>query len=180
MKTRLLTLAISSLVLALGCTTTPAGTDTGPAQVDMGPAEVDMGPAPVDMGTDTNPTDMGPPDTNTDTNPTTLTLTMADFTITPSATTIPAGPVLVTGINNGTHIHEAVFARTTLQPNMLPTMADGTVDESMLESPGEISETPAGSTHMALIDLPAGNYVIFCNVMDHYMRGMYTTITVTP
>jgi uncharacterized cupredoxin-like copper-binding protein len=128
-------------------------------------------------------------DTGSDAAPTmtTVNVALADFTITPDQTTVPAGLVTFVATNNGSMIHEMVVARTDLAPGALPTMADGSVDEAMLDSPGEVSELDPAGTGMVTLDLAAGSYVLFCNVVmdnppaapvSHYALGMYLAFTV--
>jgi uncharacterized cupredoxin-like copper-binding protein len=118
---------------------------------------------------------------------TTVNVDLAEFMVTPDVAVAPAGLVTFIATNNGTMIHEMVVVKTDLAPDALPTLADGSVDEAALDSPGEISEFDPGMTSMVTLDLAAGNYVLFCNVvldvppnppMSHYALGMYTGFTV--
>ncbi len=106
-------------------------------------------------------------------------VTMADYMFTLSRSSVPAGTVTFTATNNGTHPHEMVIVQTDLPPAMLPTAMDGSVDEEMLDVADEIEEIEPGSSDTLTLDLDAGTYVLFCNVDDHYSRGMYIAFTVT-
>ena len=67
-------------------------------------------------------------------------------------------------------------------PGKLPTKTDGDADEDAFaesELPGEIGETEPGATGTLTVTLPAGRYVMLCNVPAHYKAGMYGTLTVT-
>lgn len=44
---------------------------------------------------------------------------------------------------------------------------------------GEISEFPPGQTCYAKFDLPAGDYVLFCNLPTHFEQGMAAELSVT-
>ena len=52
-------------------------------------------------------------------------------------------------------------------------------DEELLTSPGEYGDLAAGVTGVVTIDLPAGHYVLMCNIADHYQLGMYADLEVT-
>lgn len=98
-------------------------------------------------------------------------------------TSFPAGDNTFV-INNTADIkHEFVIFKTDLAGDQLPLTADGTaVDE---EGAGvthidEVEVAP-GTTETLKVNLPAGNYVVICNMTDpssHYMAGMYQAITV--
>ena len=86
-------------------------------------------------------------------------------------------------------IHEFVIIKTDLEPDALPTAADGSVDEAGagIEVIDEIEDIPAGESADPLaVDLEAGSYVLICNIVDedvsppesHYQEGMHTAFTV--
>jgi uncharacterized cupredoxin-like copper-binding protein len=113
---------------------------------------------------------------------TALTVTMTDFAFTPKNPTVPAGPVTLTAPNEGRAPHELVLIKFAGDPGTLPTKADGDADEDAFPEsalPGEIGETEPGSSGTLTITLPAGKYVMLCNVPAHYKAGMYGTLTVT-
>ena len=85
----------------------------------------------------------------------------------------------------GTHHTSGLFgeecqflARTNLPAGGLPTLADGSVDEEALNSPGEIPDVAAGATKSTKLNLAPGRYVMFCNLPGHYQGGMYGTVIV--
>lgn len=94
------------------------------------------------------------------------------------ATTIPAGPVVVTAQNTGAVVHEAVFIKTTQPANALPLdPTDPTkIDESL--SAGEVGDIDAGRFSGNELDLTPGTYVVVCNEPGHYAAGMWAVITV--
>lgn len=85
--------------------------------------------------------------------------------------------------------HELVVIRTDLAPDALPTKEDASVDEEGqgLEVMGEIPEFQPGQSGEITLDLPAGSYVLICNLVteengqleSHYGFGMRTAFTVT-
>ena len=111
-----------------------------------------------------------------------LAIDMGDFFYRPKNATTSAGSVTMTAKNIGKVVHELVLARTNAAPGDLPTLPDGSVDEAKLEqqdrAPGEIGETAPGQTGKLTVDLPAGNYVMYCNIPGHYAAGMYGSLTI--
>jgi len=111
-----------------------------------------------------------------------LSIDMGDYFYRPEAATAKAGSVTITAKNIGKLPHELVLARTNAAPDALPTLPDGSVDEEELEkqdrAPGEIPETEVGKTGKLTVDLPADNYVMYCNIPGHYAAGMYGSLTV--
>lgn len=99
--------------------------------------------------------------------------------------TVPAGSVTFTAKNTGTEQHEMVVIKTDLGLLDLPTGSDGKVDEegANLKAMGEVSELAVGATGTVTLDLPAGHYLLICNIVDadgtaHYGKGMTTALTV--
>lgn len=109
-----------------------------------------------------------------------ITVDMGDYFYRPVNATAKAGSVTISAKNIGKLPHELVLARTNVAPSKLPTLPDGSVDEEKLEAqgkaPGEIPETLAGKTKKGTIKLPAGRYVMYCNIPGHYAAGMYGTL----
>ena len=95
--------------------------------------------------------------------------------------TAPAGPVTFHIKNGGTTLHEFVVVRTDLSAGKLPVASSAPeVDEDSedLTSVDEVENIAAGSTADLKVDLPAGHYVVICNVPGHYSAGMHTDFTV--
>ncbi len=90
--------------------------------------------------------------------------------------------------NAGDEAHELVIARAE-NPADLPTVEGGAVDEEALGEDliGEIEAFPAGETCEGSFDLPAGEYALFCAIVEeedgvvenHYELGMHTGFTVS-
>ncbi|HZD00981.1 MAG TPA: sulfocyanin-like copper-binding protein [Actinomycetes bacterium] len=95
--------------------------------------------------------------------------------VTPAS--VKAGPTTITFENQGKIEHEVVVLKTDTPADQLKVGADHRVSEDA--SVGEVSETKAGQTKSATIDLPPGKYVLACNIERHYEKGMYTAFTVT-
>ncbi len=100
----------------------------------------------------------------------------AELTLEP--TSVTAGPVTFTFVNNGNRQHEMIILKTDEALDALVVGADHRVSEDAFV--GEISETDAGKTVVSTFDLAAGNYVLICNIALHYEQGMRVAFTVTP
>jgi uncharacterized cupredoxin-like copper-binding protein len=93
-------------------------------------------------------------------------------------TSVAAGTVTFTVTNEGVKKHEFVVLQTDANPDTLTVKGDEVVEDDY-DSPGEIGDLPAGATDTLTLDLPAGKYVLICNLKGHYRMGMYAPFTVT-
>ena len=118
-----------------------------------------------------------------------LQVTLKDFSVHPNQKTVKAGLVTFQAVNAGTTIHELVIIRTDLNPANLPQMEEkdnnGTVtghivneEHVAVQSIEEIEEFPAGDHKEKKVLLGPGHYVLFCNVPEHYDKGMYASLVV--
>jgi len=116
-----------------------------------------------------------------------IAITLQEFAVIPSPAQAPAGDVTFDATNEGPDdVHEFVVFATDLAPDALPTVEDGSVDETGegVELQGEIEDIAVGDTQSVTIDLAAGNYVLICNIYDpaekesHYQEGMRVAFTV--
>jgi hypothetical protein len=101
---------------------------------------------------------------------------------------VPSGEVTIAAGNVGGEPHELVIVRSD-DADSLP-VSDGQVQEDELPEGafiGEIESFPAGDTCTGSFDLPPGDYVFFCNLVEeeedgtiesHYEEGMRTAVTV--
>jgi iron uptake system component EfeO len=117
----------------------------------------------------------------------TVSITLQEFSIGADPASIPAGSVTFEVINDGPNdVHEFVVIATDLDVTELPTVEDGSVDETGegMEVIGEIEDIPVGETQSVTLELEAGNYALICNIYDadedeaHYQEGMRTPFTV--
>ena len=93
-----------------------------------------------------------------------------------------AGPITFYLDSQGNIDHEFVIIQTdTLAKDLVAKVDPATMrlDEELLTSPGEYGDLAAGVTGVVTIDLPAGHYVLMCNIADHYQLGMYADLEVT-
>jgi hypothetical protein len=116
---------------------------------------------------------------------------LAEWSVTPKPPSVKAGTVTFDAANTGADAHELVVVRAD-DPAALPKDADGIVDESKLPDGalvGEIEVFPAKQRCQGTFELAAGNYALFCNLLEteadgtkenHYANGMRTAFEVRP
>ena len=117
-----------------------------------------------------------------------ISVKLSEFVIKPELKAVAAGKVTFKVKNVGTEKHEMVVVRVT-DGAQLPTKADGSVDEAAIPETdkfGEVEKVKPKKTKNLTVKLPLGDYVLFCNVVDHekdgttvshYAEGMHTTFT---
>jgi len=119
----------------------------------------------------------------------TVSVTLAEYTISPDPAAVAPGPVTFTASNIGGTVHELVVFKTDLAPEALPTADDGSVNEAGegVVLIGEVEDVEAGAEGEFSVDLEAGAYALICNVVQdnedgtttiHYAEGMYVPFTV--
>lgn len=119
----------------------------------------------------------------------TVDVSLYEWGVDPSTTSVSAGEVTFNASNDGGEAHEMVIVKG-VAPEDLPTDENGHVVEEQLPEGsfvGEIEEFEAGSTESASFDLEPGTYTIFCNILEeddgesesHFDNGMVNTIQVT-
>jgi len=108
---------------------------------------------------------------------TTITATLTEFVIAPSATSAPAGMVTFNVTNNGTMVHEFVILKTDILAKDLP-LVNGVVVEDDYSPVGEVPETDPGKSGTFSATLAAGHYAIICNITGHVAAGMVIDFTV--
>lgn len=108
--------------------------------------------------------------------------TQSDFKIQLSKTSGDAGEVTFKITNNGPSTHEFVVFKTDLAPDALPTKDENgvqIVDEAGegVTAVDEVEDIENGATKSLKVDLPAGGYVVICNLPGHYIAGMHASFT---
>ena len=114
---------------------------------------------------------------------TALHVTVKEFHLTPTETSLKAGKVKLLARNAGTVEHEVVAFKTDLPDGALPLNAD----KSQVNEDGagithidpEAEDIKPGTTKTATLDLTPGRYVFICNVAGHYSQGMHAVVNVT-
>ena len=109
------------------------------------------------------------------------TVLLEDFKVRQDAAVVPAGTVSFRILNHGPTTHQLLVVRTDRPPDKLPLQRDGlTVNE---EAPGielldEVEGLDIDDRQTLVLDLAAGNYVLYCNLEGHYLGGMHAAFTV--
>lgn len=112
-------------------------------------------------------------------------VTLREWSIEMSTTSLRSGPVSLIATNKGTMVHEMLVIRAA-SVESLPYAADGSIDEDGLaeaDALGEIAEFEANTTCAHQFDLSPGHYVLLCNIVEgtdsHLKHGMIKPFTVT-
>lgn len=94
-------------------------------------------------------------------------------------TVVPSGKVTFLVFNQDTVEHEVVILKTDKSADKLALLSGASkVDEDNAgENIGEIEVEP-GATGAATFELEPGKYALICNIISHYMAGMYATFEV--
>ena len=96
------------------------------------------------------------------------TFVLDEWSVVPPKGDLAAGKVAVTATNNGKETHELVIVRAS-DAASLPTKPDGSINEDKIpesKKAGEIEDLAAGKSKTKTLDLPAGDYIAFCNIVD--------------
>jgi uncharacterized cupredoxin-like copper-binding protein len=113
---------------------------------------------------------------------------LLEFKVKPKPVSVEGGTVRFQVKNIGSEEHELVVVEADAA---LPTASDGSVDEDAIPDADKFGEVedlkPKRSGSLTVKGLPAGHYVLFCNIVDkepngtklsHYAEGMSTTFSV--
>lgn len=103
-----------------------------------------------------------------------VSVTLKEFTLTPTPAAVPAGKVTFTVQNAGRLKHEFVVLRTAKRAAGL--LKGEEADES--GNVGEIGNVPVGSSKSLRLTLKAGHYALICNLPGHYKAGQRADLTV--
>lgn len=110
-----------------------------------------------------------------------LAVTVRDFRIQSSSTSVAAGSLVINVKDEGPSTHELVLVKTDLSVDELPLRPDGlTVDEDspLLTHIDELGDIDVGDSDRLEVRLPPGRYVLFCNLEGHYLGGMHLAFLV--
>lgn len=101
------------------------------------------------------------------------TFVLDEWSVVPPKGDLTAGKVSITATNKGSETHELVIVRAS-DAASLPKKADGSVDEDKIpdsKKAGEIADLAAGKSKSQTLDLPAGDYIAFCNIVEDMGEG---------
>ena len=109
-------------------------------------------------------------------------ITLRDFRIELSGSSVPSGQVTFAATNEGPSVHEfEIFSVPDgVDPNDLPVsdnVAD--TDGAGLEVIDEVEDIAPSTTANLTVALQPGTYAVICNLAGHYQQGMHAELTVT-
>jgi uncharacterized cupredoxin-like copper-binding protein len=107
----------------------------------------------------------------------TIDATVHEWSIDLASNTASAGEVTFNISNTGDETHEFVIVSTDLDAAELPVV-DDQVDESAFTPVDEVEDIESGTNPTLTVDLDPGHYVILCNLLAHYGKGMHANLTV--
>lgn len=119
-----------------------------------------------------------------------VSVVLSEWIVEPDPTSTAAGSVEFVASNEGGETHELVIVKGD-DADALPIDDTGKILEDDLEEGtfiGEIEEFEAGTEASATFDLEAGNYLLFCNIVEeeddgsfesHFLEGMVNTLSVS-
>jgi uncharacterized cupredoxin-like copper-binding protein len=109
----------------------------------------------------------------------TVNITMKEFSLAATPVSTGSGQITFSVKNDGAVVHELLVVRTEGDAAALPIKA-GAMDEADpgVKVAGKIATIAAGASQSVTAGLPAGKYVLLCNVPGHYGAGMHTAFTV--
>ncbi|MBX7112597.1 MAG: hypothetical protein K1X87_12230 [Dehalococcoidia bacterium] len=113
-------------------------------------------------------------------NSATINVSLKEFAVAAQPASTGSGQITFNVKNDGAVIHELVVIRTEVDAAGLP-QSGGKVDETSgaLEVKGKAQNIAGGgSGKVDATGLPAGKYVLICNVPGHYQAGMRVGFTV--
>lgn len=108
-------------------------------------------------------------------------VTLQDFSLHLTRETTKAGTMSFRLHNDGPSTHEFNIDRTDLDAGKLPLREDGlSVDEAstVMTRIDSVEIIEAGNTAHLTVNLPAGHYVLYCNLEGHYLGHMYANFVV--
>ena len=108
-------------------------------------------------------------------------INLTDFTLHITTATAKPGEIAFRLHNDGPSTHEFNVDRTDLDAGALPLREDGlSVDEAskLMARVDSVEIIEAGDTAHLTVDLPAGHYVLYCNLEGHYLGHMYANFDV--
>ena len=110
--------------------------------------------------------------------PAKVTVTMSEWSVKVSQTSVPAGQVTFVLKNDGKVTHELAILQTDLPHDKIPARVENAKKVQEPGIVGEIEDVGAGSTKEAMFDLKPGSYVLICNEEEHYQAGMHLAFVV--
>ena len=102
-------------------------------------------------------------------------VTLIEWKLVPGQITVRPGRVSFIVRNAGTMDHEFVVLRSDRHHHGLRVTGGKAVETGRL---GEIPLIPSGASKRITLRVPAGKYVLLCNMLGHYQAGQYAALRV--
>jgi uncharacterized cupredoxin-like copper-binding protein len=102
-------------------------------------------------------------------------VTLAQFSVSPTATVGAAGHLTFRVHNAGSITHELVIVKTPRAAADLPLKAGRAVENVNV---GETGDMQPAATKSVSVNLAPGHYALICNLPGHYLAGQHTDFTV--
>jgi uncharacterized cupredoxin-like copper-binding protein len=104
-------------------------------------------------------------------------VTLKDFSLAVEPATFASGDITFGIQNDGPSAHEFVILRSDEEPGELP-VDNGLIPEDQVDLVDEAEDIAPGTNTTLSVNLPAGSYVLVCNLSSHYEAGMYAGFAV--
>jgi uncharacterized cupredoxin-like copper-binding protein len=114
---------------------------------------------------------------------TTVDVALAEYSVEPGVSEAPAGTItfaITIEDPDENEAHNFVVLKTDLSFDALPTLPAGNADTTSeeMEIMGFLAPFGPGDDPTLKVDTTPGKYVLICNIVDHYKRGMRAPFTV--
>ena len=104
-----------------------------------------------------------------------VSVTLSEWKLVPGQITVRPGRVSFIVRNAGTMDHEFLVLRSERHHHSLRVTGGKAVETGRL---GEIPVIPSGASKRITLRVPAGRYVLLCNMLGHYQAGQYAALRV--
>lgn len=104
-----------------------------------------------------------------------VSLTLTEWKLTPGQVTVRPGRISFVVRNDGTMAHEFVVLKSHLHHHTLKVKGGKAVETTRV---GRIRQIPSGTSKRITLKVPAGKYVLLCNMLGHYQAGQYAALRV--
>ena len=102
-------------------------------------------------------------------------MSLVEWSLAPKLVTARAGRVSFVVRNDGTMLHEFLVLRSDRHHHKLKVRGGKAVETGRV---GRIPQIPSGATSRLTLKLPAGKYVLLCNLLGHYQAGQFAALRV--
>ena len=176
MRRHLILVSATTSLAALSLTVAACGGDSDSAESSTStPSAVTTAPSTSEATATTAPTT---PATTAPAAATRVAVLMGkpkEYSLSAAPAQVAAGKTTFVVANRGSVLHEMVVVPSAGGAAAL-RQPDGTADEAGTE--GEVPDVEPGAGGKLTVTLPAGEYVLLCNLPGHFAGGMYTDFVV--